>query len=297
MTSILSELSTPALVDAIEGNLCAFPPLWRHWPAAEIHDGPELLWSLTSFRFPLFNSILRARLAPADADAAIAAVIARGRSKDVPLVWWTGPATTPADLGERLVAAGFTHAGEAPGMAADLFDLPGDLQAPSGLEVRQVAEAETLRHWCIAMAAGYEMPPAFGDIYYDCLISLGLEPQAPAHHYLGLLDGEPVASATLFLAAGVAGVYDVATVPAARRKGIGAALTVRPLRDAAAAGYRVGILHSSATGFSLYRRLGFREYCSIGQYVWPATATSWRSCPTAASPLTYSGTYRKAARS
>ena len=268
MSGILTELSTSALVNAIEANLFAFLPLWRRWPAAEIHDGPDLLWSLTGLPIPLFNSVMRARLAPAEADAAIAAVVARGRSRDVPLLWWTGPSSRPADLGERLKAGGFVHVEDVPGMAADLRDLPGDLPPTPGLVVERVTDAKTLRHWCTAMCAGYEMLAAFGDTYYDCVISLGLGPQATVRHYLSRLDGEPVASATLLPAAGVAGIYDVATVPAARRRGIGAAMTVQALRDAREDGYRFAVLHSSAAGLPLYRRLGFSEYCSFGQFIW-----------------------------
>lgn len=268
MADVLKEPSTPALVNAIEANLFAFLPLWRRWPAAEIHDGPDLLWSLTGFPIPLFNSVMRADLAPGEVEAAIAAVIARGRSRDVPLLWWTGPATRPADLGERLTAGGFTHVEDVPGMAADLREVPDGPPSAPGLVVEQVTDPETLRQWCAAMCAGYEMPASFGETYYDCVISLGLEPRAPLRHYLGRLEGEPVATATLFLGAGVAGIYDVATVPAARRRGIGALMTVRPLRDAARDGYRVGILHATAAGLPLYRRLGFREHCSMGQYLW-----------------------------
>lgn len=268
MDDVLSEFSSPALVNAIEANLFAFLPQWRRWPAAEIHDGPDLLWSLTGFPIPLFNSVMRANLASDDVEGAIAHVIARGRARGVPLLWWTGPATRPADLGERLIAGGFTHVEEAPGMAADLQDLPGGSQPIPGLVVEQVTDGETLREWCVAACAGYQMPAEFGETYYDCLINLNLDPRAPLRHYLGRFEGEPVATATMFLGAGVAGIYDVSTAPAARRKGIGAAMTMRPLRDAVAEGLRVAILHSSADGLSLYRRLGFREYCAIGQYLW-----------------------------
>jgi len=57
-------------------------------------------------------------------------------------------------------------------------------------------------------------------------------------------------------------------VPEARRQGIGAAITLAALRDARAMGYRVGVLGASSAGYTVYKRIGFEEYCKIGIYEW-----------------------------
>ena len=59
----------------------------------------------------------------------------------------------------------------------------------------------------------------------------------------------------------------VATVPDARGRGIGTAITLHPLGEARALGYRAGILQSTPAATHLYRRLGFRELCSVALYV------------------------------
>jgi predicted GNAT family acetyltransferase len=63
----------------------------------------------------------------------------------------------------------------------------------------------------------------------------------------------------------------VATLPEARGKGIGAALTVNPLQEAREMGHRIGVLQSSEMGFNVYKMLGFRHLCQI-EYFYRNTA-------------------------
>jgi ribosomal protein S18 acetylase RimI-like enzyme len=84
--------------------------------------------------------------------------------------------------------------------------------------------------------------------------------------YLALLDGQPVATSQLLLPAGVAGIYNVTCLPEARGQGIGAAVTLAPLVEARRRGYGVAVLQASDLGYSVYRRLGFRDYGRLMEY-------------------------------
>jgi predicted GNAT family acetyltransferase len=55
----------------------------------------------------------------------------------------------------------------------------------------------------------------------------------------------------------VAGVYSVATLPDARRQGLGACITALPLHQLAGQGVERAVLHASSMGYPVYQKLGF----------------------------------------
>lgn len=267
MSEILKDFSVAALVRVIEANLWEFAAYWGQSPQVELHDDADMMWYATSVAHPLLNAVVRTQLAPGEIDVRIEATLNYFKSRKLPMMWWAGPATRPADLGEHLEACGLTQGADVPGMAVDLQALKEDLPVPSDLIIERAGDAKTLKEWLHPFAIGFGFPDFALSTFFDSFASLGLGKHLPLHHYVGWLKGEPVASSSVLLGAGVAGIYNVATVPHARGQGIGAALTLVPLCDARDVGYRIGILHSSPMGFNVYRRMGFQEYCRLRTYI------------------------------
>ncbi len=94
----------------------------------------------------------------------------------------------------------------------------------------------------------------------------GFDPDLPLTNWVARLDGVPVAAAALFVAAGVAGIYNVCTVPEARGRGIGGAVTVAAIDVGARLGLPIAVLGASDLGFPVYHRLGFREVSRLRSY-------------------------------
>jgi GNAT superfamily N-acetyltransferase len=265
--SVLQDRSSAAVIAAIETNLSVLWRSYSHLPGAELYDQPDLLWVATDIPFPPFNSVVRARLRPETIAPTITSTLQNFARRHVPMLWLIGPSTRPSDLSEHLIRFGLTHMTDDSAMAIDLQTLPMNLHVPTGFTSEVVDDLGTLRRWC-----EFTDQTVVAEALFAWGQTLGFAPEREIVHFLGRLDGRPVATATLVLGGGVAGIYNVMTVPDAQRRGIGALMTVRPLLVSRARGYRLGILQSSKMGYPLYRRLGFQDYCRIGIYLWPGEA-------------------------
>ncbi|HEX2082193.1 MAG TPA: hypothetical protein VHF86_01760, partial [Xanthomonadaceae bacterium] len=214
-----------AMVRAIEDNGAEFLLAMGRAAGAEEIAEPRLHWTIGGSPLAYHNSVVRADLPPVEADAAIAASVERFRAHGVPGSWHVGPSMRPADLGTRLLAHGFTHVGEDIGMAADLAALQQNLPAPAGLIVERVRDDGSLAAWAGVLGRSFGEGEAEAAWVQATYRRIGLGDDVPWRYYLGRLEGEPVATATLFISGDAAGVYFVSTLPSARRQGIGAAVT------------------------------------------------------------------------
>jgi ribosomal protein S18 acetylase RimI-like enzyme len=248
---------------AIEANAIALFGHWSHAPCIEAHDEePDLRWYTTpGVPVSLFNHAYFTRIAEEeDVDARIEAIVGGFAERKVPFMWSVGPFTQPADLGVRLESRGLSRVDELPGMAVDLHALQEDVSLPTAFVMERVSESEALKECIEVMRVGFDLPEITSEVLFEVFTTVGLGEDSPLRSDVGRLDGHAVAASSLLVSAGVAGVYNVVTLPEARRQGLGAAVTLEALRDGRELGYRIGVLQSSAMGLSIYRRMGFERY-------------------------------------
>ena len=174
----------------------------------------------------------------------------------------------------NLIRAGLTPTGignSTPGMVAFPIDHEAIAErAAPELEIRSVTDAAGIDAHRQAMAAGFGSDPAVaqGTMCPDlldrpeCVVYVGYEGDDPVVSGLGWQTGRTI------------GVYSIATIESARRRGYGAAMTARVMADGVLAGRDVAALQASEMGRPIYERLGFRTVVRYAAYADSAVGAS-----------------------
>ncbi|MFN2589220.1 MAG: GNAT family N-acetyltransferase [Actinomycetota bacterium] len=268
MTSVLNDASPPAILEALDQHEREVSATYARLRGGIVEDGPEVLLYATGLPAQWANGAKRPRLDRASADAAIERSRRMLDEAGVPGTWVVGPLATPADIGERLGRAGFERQFDLRMMAAPIEALELDGPEPPALRIRRVDSEEAHVEWLRVMTDGFGMQPEHTRTVDETARAVGFDGDAPWVRFVGTVDGPAVASAGLMTFGGLAGIYNVATVPDARRRGYGAAMTRAALRAARDRGYRVAILGASDPGRGIYERMGFREVAMVRQLVY-----------------------------
>lgn len=267
MPTVLKDFSPPTLRSAVKANWTEYYTYLGSAPGSELSVGPHVSWCLTGVPDAFLNVVFRTRLPSTDADELIHATLAHFRDRQVErCTWWAEAESVCPNLGAHLTAHDlkFNEGGTA--MAADLTALPAEVPHPAGLTIQPVQDEGALRSWVQVMRRGFGLPDRGEERLHELFATLGWT--GPLQSYLASLNGRPVGTAQVFLGAGVAGVYQVTCLPDVRGQGIGAAITLAPLREARHNGYCISILQASHLGYPVYRRLGFRDYGRLNVYLW-----------------------------
>lgn len=199
-------------------------------------------------------------------DAVLAAAAALRRS---PVWFWTHPQTRPADLVDELRRRGAVVHEELAVLARPLggprglIDLP-DLAVPGDVEIHPADDLDTFRD-----AEGLAVAVFGGARSDDAALAQGL---AHADLATGLSavayrDGEPVGTAGLTVADGVARLWGGAVLEHARGTGVYRALLDHRLRLGTEHGCRVALSKGRpATSAPVLRRAGFTTYGAETSY-------------------------------
>jgi ribosomal protein S18 acetylase RimI-like enzyme len=251
---------------ALDANFAELIRWYASRPGGEVLEAGDVTRCSTGLAFRSINCAVAIDLDPATADERIADVGAWFDARGLPWRWLVGSTSRPLDLGDRLLRAGYDLVGDGAGMALDLGGFEPE-PPPAGVEIVTVDDLAGLATWADIQQRSLDLDATRTRAWRDAH-DRALSGEVPLRDWIAHLDGNPVAAAALFVGGGVAGIYNVATVPEARGRGIGGAITAAALAEAVVRGERTAVLGASDMGYPVYRRLGFRDVSRLRSYAW-----------------------------
>lgn len=191
------------------------------------------------------------RLTAAKAGEQLDTMMAYYRERRPPsILFWSLLPAQPRDLGARLLARGFDWCWQPHWMWLDLTQINSNHPYPEGLHVGPVEdggiwEVDDLPYYSRSGAAAH--------------FALTRARPQRVWWFAAWLDGRVVGHTSVNLTTGpqgVAGIFNVGVVPAARNRGVGKAVVAAACEQARAIGCRHALLNG--TGERMYNQIGFR---------------------------------------
>jgi GNAT superfamily N-acetyltransferase len=200
-------------------------------------------------------------------DALIARQVEIFAARGEPFEWKTYAHDEPADLPERLRAAGFVPEEPETVLVGPVEAVAAEPQLPEGLEIREVTELADLRRIDELERSIY------GETHHELAESLARERAAdPGALRIFLVEaaGEPVCAGWLRLESGTefASLWGGGTRPGWRGRGLYRALVVHRAQRARERGYRYLQVDASDESRPILERLGFVALTTTTPYVW-----------------------------
>ena len=217
---------------------------------AEVFEIDGLLLAFANVPDPPVNAV-HVLSEPADPVAAFTAAEHAFRERDRPIGVDVAVGRHPS-VDDAIREIGLTRLFAWPGMAVDVAALP-EAVLPDGIRVEPVTDERGAAAVAHVEQVGFGSETEIAERFYAAS-SYPVE----GGRSLVAWDGEdPVGMAAGYLHEGAIGIFGVAVVPAARRRGIASALSVMAARAFPA---DLAWLHTDdAQARSVYERLGFRE--------------------------------------
>jgi GNAT superfamily N-acetyltransferase len=234
--------------DAVAGAIADY---WRILMAAHpdgwFHSGHDAFAATCGGRLPALNSVrvFGPDPQPEEIDALLDEVAAR----ELPYALQMRPGAAPV-LGDLARKRGMAYAESSPLMVLDGPPLP--VGKATGLRIRELEPEEIGIHTRV-LSIAFEM----AEKYFAQLMVPSLLEREELHCYVGEVDGRPVVTGLGARAGEHVGVFNVATVPDAQRRGYAGAMTARVIEDGRQTGAAWAWLHSSPSAYRLYQWLGF----------------------------------------
>lgn len=234
------------------------------------HDEGVLRWLAPGTQT---SCITWSALTEQNADAVIARERAYFAARGTAVEWKYFDYDQPADLPERLAAAGFEPDEPELMLVAEAAAISQRVQLPAGVALEPVTGEPGMAALMAVHDAAFAEHPSPG-LAQRLLAQLRAEPES-LHMVVAMAGSEPVSAARIEFSAGTdfAGLWGGGTVPAWRGRGIFRALVAYRAGLAARRGYRYLQVDALPTSRPILERLGFRRAAETIPFVFTPAAT------------------------
>lgn len=181
------------------------------------------------------------------------------QSRKLPFLWWTE--------NKMLENYGFSLGGVMSGISVNLNnDSLVKFGYPAGLQIKMVQNDEDLIVFSRIIGECFGMAPHLVK-QYQTFTGSAMKHQEQIH-FVAYLNQKPVATITLSTTKTSAGIWNFATLPEYRRKGIGMALTHRALIEAKNS-YKdvMAVLMPKGLARGVFQHFNFKEVCQLPFYM------------------------------
>jgi GNAT superfamily N-acetyltransferase len=203
-----------------------------------------------------------------NADEVIAAQVSYFAARGTAVEWKLYDYDQPADLAQRLTAAGFEPDDAELMLVAETADIDQNVVLPDGLVIAEVTDEAGIDAMMAVHDLAFTEHPS-PELGKRLLLQFREAPES-MRMVVAMAGDEPVSAARVEFVQGTefAGLWGGGTVPAWRGKGIFRALVAYRAGLAAARGYRYLQVDALPTSRPILERLGFLPVAATTPYVW-----------------------------
>ncbi|WP_413298772.1 N-acetyltransferase [Bacillus sp. 1P10SD] len=263
MKQSINELENHEVVMITQENMVELMRFWNNRSSAfnmvENENGSLVK---SPIPHPLFNNVIKTTINK-NVTESVKHIINDYRERNVPFLWRVWDHDMPNNIGETLIENGGQQIPSTTLMAIDLQAFHPLTETYPELTIKKVSNLQDGKAFAGCTSSAFRIP----DELTATVAEVMSKQDQNIANYVGYLIGTPVSISTIFYHNGIAGIYNVGTLPEFQGKGIGVEMMTTILLKAKLDGYKTAILHSTHAGKRLYEKLGFNACGEMRQYL------------------------------